>query len=204
MLDRISTPVAEYDLRKTHAALEPAAGSTTTRFLIAARETDDASRHLPSNVRVFRIDHSVQVRCGIFDVEVLALARPAFRCQHSATMDVFKITIREFVPSLGILVLLLVAKYHFAYFLNPSAARNSFSVYADGRCSLHGSLSSNTERPATMSSLTVECCPIQFHRHDTLSFARSQRSSALFDFLRAHLICSCFARPAFPTITRLS
>src|ERR1700730_10959825 len=55
MLDRISTPVAEYDLRKTHAALEPAAGSTTTRFLIAARETDDASRHLPSDV--CRVSH---------------------------------------------------------------------------------------------------------------------------------------------------
>ena len=27
---------------------------------------------------VFRIDHSVQMRCGIFDVEVLVLARPHF------------------------------------------------------------------------------------------------------------------------------
>jgi hypothetical protein len=28
----------------------------------------------------------------------------------------------------------------------------------------------------------VECCPIQFHHHDALSYA----SGALFDFLRAH------------------
>src|ERR1700730_11890181 len=57
---------------------------------------------------VFRVDHSVQVRCGIFDVEMLVLARPAFSGHHSATMDVFEITIREFIPSLGILALLLV------------------------------------------------------------------------------------------------
>jgi hypothetical protein len=47
----------------------------------------------------------MQVRRGIFDVEVLVLARPGFRGQHSATMEVFKITVREFMPSLGILVL---------------------------------------------------------------------------------------------------
>ena len=45
---------------------------------------------------------------GIFDVEVLILARSALRCQYSATMDAFKITIRKFIPSLGIFGLLIV------------------------------------------------------------------------------------------------
>jgi hypothetical protein len=51
----ISTPVAEYDLqaetRQQPAPPEPAAGSTITCFLIAAREPDDAYPYLPSHVR---------------------------------------------------------------------------------------------------------------------------------------------------------
>lgn len=57
---------------------------------------------------VFPVNHSEQVRCGIFDVEMFVLARPAFRAQHSAAVNVLKVTVREFKSSLGILVLLHV------------------------------------------------------------------------------------------------
>src|ERR1700704_4690180 len=113
MLGRISTPVAEYDLEaESHEQPMPPWNPLLAQQLRASGSPRVSLTMLPGTSRamfaVFRIDHSVQVRCGIFDVEVLVLGRPAFRGQHSATMDVFKITIREFMPSLGILVLLLV------------------------------------------------------------------------------------------------
>src|ERR1700731_3715795 len=84
-----------------------------------------------------------------------------------------------------------IPKYHFAYSLNPCAARNSFSVCADGRCSLHASLSSNTKRPATMSSL-AKSNAVRFNFTAMMLSHMRGRKGRLF------------ARPAFPTITRLS
>ena len=122
---------------------------------------------------VFRIDHSVQVRCGTFDVEVLVLGRPAFRGQHSATMDVFKITIREFMPSLGILVLLLVDP-QIPFRIFPEPMRCEELILCLRRRPMLAPRISFVEHktPGDNEFLgKVECYPIQFH--------------PLFDFLRS-------------------
>jgi hypothetical protein len=158
MLGRISTPVAEY-------ANNPRRLGTrcwlNNYFLIAAREPDDASRHLPSHVR--------------------CVSHRSFRCFSS-----------------------LIPKYHFAYSLNPCAARNSFSVCADGRCSLHASLSSNTKRPTTMSSL-ANSNAVRFNfTAMMLSHMRGRKGRLRCSTSCERIDLFLFARPAFPTITRLS
>ena len=42
---------------------------------------------------MFGVDHSMQMRSCIFDVVVFVLSCSAFRGNHSATMDIFKIAI---------------------------------------------------------------------------------------------------------------
>ncbi|MEA2861677.1 MAG: hypothetical protein QOC72_3716, partial [Methylobacteriaceae bacterium] len=47
--------------------------------------------------------------CGSgFDIEMLVLARPAFRGKHAAAMDILEISIRELVPSFGMFGVLVV------------------------------------------------------------------------------------------------
>jgi hypothetical protein len=50
----------------------------------------------------------VQVCYCVFDIIVLVLSCPAFCKQHSASVNVFKIAIREFIPAFRILLLLVV------------------------------------------------------------------------------------------------
>jgi hypothetical protein len=188
MLGRISTPVAEYDLEaESHEQPMPPWNPLLAQQLRASGSPRVSLTMLPGTCRamfaVFRIDHSVQVRCGIFDVEVLVLACPAFRCQHSATMDVFKITIREFMPSLGILVLLLVDP-QLPFRISPEPMRCEELILCLRRRPMLAPRISFVEHktPGDNEFLgKVECYPIQFHRHDALSYA----SSALFDFLHS-------------------
>src|SRR5688500_308605 len=54
------------------------------------------------------VNHAVQIRGGFLDIEILVLACPAFRRDDTAAVDLFEISIRELVSSLGFLVLLVV------------------------------------------------------------------------------------------------
>src|SRR6202030_1792826 len=168
MLGRISTPEPMPPWNPLLAQQLRASGSPRVRLTM-----------LPGTSRamfaVFRIDHSVQVRCGIFDVEVLVLGRPAFRGQHSATMHVFKITIREFMPSLGILVLLLVdPQIPFRIFAEPMRCEELI-LRLRRRPMLAPRISFVEHKTPDDNEFLgkLECCPIQFHRHDALSCARS-------------------------------
>ena len=130
---------------------------------------------------VFRIDHSVQ---------------------HSATMDVFKITIREFMPSLGILVLLLVdPQIPFRIFPEPMRCEELILCLRRRPMLAPRIPIVEHKTPGDNEFLgKVECCPIQFHRHDTRGRKRRLRCSTSCERIDLFL----FARPAFPTITRLS
>ena len=55
-----------------------------------------------------RVDHVKQTGCGILDVEMLVLARTAFRRQQTAAVDLLEIAVGELVPLLGLLALLIV------------------------------------------------------------------------------------------------
>jgi hypothetical protein len=57
---------------------------------------------------VHRVDHVKQTGCGILDVEMLVLARTAFRRQQTGAVDILEIAVGELVPPLGLLVLLIV------------------------------------------------------------------------------------------------
>jgi hypothetical protein len=59
-------------------------------------------------IAVLCVDHAVQLRGGIFDVAVLVLTGSALRSQYSAAVDTFKITMGKFMPSRGILWLLII------------------------------------------------------------------------------------------------
>jgi hypothetical protein len=145
--------------------------------------------------RSFRASARRHFRCRSACIGPICFPRSALR-----NYGVFKITIREFMPSLGILVLLLVdPRYHFAYSLNPCAARNSFSVCADGRCSLHASLSSNTKRPATMSSLAKWNADFTAMM---LSHMRGRNGRVRCSTFCESIDLFLFVRPAFSTITR--
>jgi len=54
------------------------------------------------------IQHSVQVRCSQFDVEVFGLAGAGFGRQHAATMDLMEVAIRELVTTLVVVRQLVV------------------------------------------------------------------------------------------------
>src|SRR6267142_498306 len=50
----------------------------------------------------------MQVCSGLLDVEVLVLPGTAFGGKHTASMDIFKVAVRKFIMSLGILRLVVV------------------------------------------------------------------------------------------------
>jgi hypothetical protein len=51
------------------------------------------------------IDHLVQAGCGVLDVEMLILPRPAFGGQHSTTVNLFEIIMGKLIPSLKAVLL---------------------------------------------------------------------------------------------------
>jgi hypothetical protein len=57
---------------------------------------------------MIRVDHPMQMRCCIFDVVVLVLSCSALRCDHSAAVNILKISIRELVMALRILTTLVI------------------------------------------------------------------------------------------------
>jgi hypothetical protein len=57
---------------------------------------------------VQRIEHPVQMGGGQLDVEVLALAGARLRGQHPAAVHLLEVAVRELVPRLGVLRLLVV------------------------------------------------------------------------------------------------
>src|ERR1700738_1856625 len=84
---------------------------------------------------------------------VFVLARAIFR-EHAAPMDILEIPIEKFVVSLGVIRSFVVdSQLPFAVLGETVEAKNSVSLLADGRCSLHASRSSNTTLPFSMSSL---------------------------------------------------
>ncbi|MGH9966518.1 MAG: hypothetical protein ACREBG_01620 [Pyrinomonadaceae bacterium] len=60
------------------------------------------------DARFMTIDHSMQVGSCPFDVEMLVLPGAAFGRKHSAPVDIFKVAVRKFIVTLGILRLLVV------------------------------------------------------------------------------------------------
>jgi hypothetical protein len=96
----------------------------------------------------------MQVRRRVLDVMVLVLARADFRSEHATAMDIFEVAIGKFVVSLGLFGLFVVdSQIPLAVFGKTVEANEFISSCADGRCSLHASRSSNTNRPSLMNSL---------------------------------------------------
>jgi hypothetical protein len=56
----------------------------------------------------YSIDHLVEARRCAFHIEMFVLPGPAFRSQHSTTVDFLEIAIGKLVPSLRLRILLIV------------------------------------------------------------------------------------------------
>ena len=55
-----------------------------------------------------RVDHAMQMRSGILDVEVLVLPRPALGSEHCTAMYAGEIPVGKFVSGLGVLGFIVV------------------------------------------------------------------------------------------------
>jgi hypothetical protein len=54
------------------------------------------------------IDHAMQMCSGVFDVEMLVLARPAFCSENAAAVSIFEISVWKLIMSFGILSIFVV------------------------------------------------------------------------------------------------
>ena len=99
-----------------------------------------------------RVDHVKQTGCGILDVEMLVLARTAFRRQQTAAVDLLEIAVGELVPPLGLLALLIVyAQAPLAVFGVAVPLDERVLLVGGWACSLQSSRTSNTNLPALTS-----------------------------------------------------
>lgn len=76
------------------------------------------------------LDHAVQMRSCIFDVEVFVLSSAAFGREYATSMDPFKIPIGKLVVSLGIFGTLVVdAQIPFAVFSKADSAEKFIFLF---------------------------------------------------------------------------
>jgi hypothetical protein len=130
--------------------------------------------------------HSVQVRCGIFDVKVLVLARSAFGGDHAATVDFLEITIRKLVMPFGVVGFLVVdAQIPFPVFFESMLLQEGIFLLR-GRLVLAPCVPFVEHESSFADELlgVLEGPPVEFHCHDLYS-SQVSPDTRRFDMLVA-------------------
>jgi hypothetical protein len=124
------------------------------------------------------INHFVQVMGRVFNVEVFVLARPAFRGNDAAAVDVLKVSVGELVSPFGILGALVInSQIPFTVCFHPMSLDEVIFLLC-GRPVFAPCISLVKDKPSAADQIfrMIECPPVQLYGHGCDSHAGRRAS----------------------------